>query len=143
MSSNRKLVATLACRNQGSRLYGKPVQNLDIVSGTRIIDNIIRCLQSIEIIDEVVLAISLGTENEIFKHASFLSINAFYFNRNYCIFKNATSFSVKWRYIPLGRSLFVNPANVTLSNLVTVYPKDSNDLLTILFLPDLFLFPDK
>jgi spore coat polysaccharide biosynthesis protein SpsF len=67
MSSNRKLVATLACRNQGSRLYGKPVQNLDIASGTRIIDNIIRCLQSIEIIDEVVLAISLGTENEIFK----------------------------------------------------------------------------
>jgi spore coat polysaccharide biosynthesis protein SpsF len=67
MSSNRKLVATLACRNQGSRLYGKPAQNLDVASRTRIIDNIIRCLQSIEIIDEIVLAISFGSENEIFK----------------------------------------------------------------------------
>ena len=67
MTLNRRLVAALACRNQGSRLYGKPVQNLDIASGTRIIDNIIRCLQNIEIIDEVVLAISFGTENEIFK----------------------------------------------------------------------------
>ena len=26
----RKLVAALACRNKGSRLYGKPLQNLDI-----------------------------------------------------------------------------------------------------------------
>lgn len=67
MSYNRKLVAALACRNQGSRLYGKPVQNLDVNSEVRIIDNIIRCLQSIEIIDEVVLAISLGSENEVFK----------------------------------------------------------------------------
>ena len=67
MSSNQKLVATLACRNQGSRLYGKPVQNLDIATGTRIIDNIIRCLKSIKIVDEIVLAISIGTENEIFK----------------------------------------------------------------------------
>ena len=28
----KKLVAALACRNQGTRLYGKPVQNLDIES---------------------------------------------------------------------------------------------------------------
>ena len=26
----RKLVACLACRNEGTRLYGKPLQNLDI-----------------------------------------------------------------------------------------------------------------
>ena len=37
----RKLVAALACRNQGSRLYGKPLQNLDIEKGIRIIDNIV------------------------------------------------------------------------------------------------------
>ena len=61
-----KLVAALACRNQGTRLYGKPVQNLDIESGIRIIDNVISCLQSIQCIDEVVLGISEGIENEIF-----------------------------------------------------------------------------
>ncbi len=63
---NRRLVAALACRNQGSRLYGKPVQNLDVESGTRIIDNIIANLRATACIDEVVLGISEGVENEVF-----------------------------------------------------------------------------
>jgi spore coat polysaccharide biosynthesis protein SpsF len=63
----RRLVAAVACRNQGSRLYGKPVQNLDVTEGTRIIDNVIDCLGTIECIDEIILGISEGSENEIFK----------------------------------------------------------------------------
>ena len=63
----RRLVAAIACRNQGSRLYGKPLQNLDIDSGVRIIDNIISCLQNLELIDEIILGISEGEENEVFK----------------------------------------------------------------------------
>jgi spore coat polysaccharide biosynthesis protein SpsF len=62
----RRLVAALACRNQGSRLYGKPVQNLDIENGVKIIDHIIACLKSIQCIDEIILGISTGIENEIF-----------------------------------------------------------------------------
>jgi len=63
---NRRLVAAIACRNPGSRLYGKPVQNLDVESNIRIIDNIFSCLQSIKCIDEIVLGISQGVENEVF-----------------------------------------------------------------------------
>ena len=63
----RKLVAAIACRNQGARLYGKPVQNLDVEHGIRIIDNIIGCLETIDCIDEIVLGISEGVENEVFK----------------------------------------------------------------------------
>lgn len=62
----RKLVAALACRNQGSRLYGKPMQNLDVKKGIRIIDHIIDCLMSISCIDEVVLGISEGVSNNVF-----------------------------------------------------------------------------
>lgn len=62
----RRLVAAIACRNQGSRLYGKPVQNLDVESNIRIIDNIIACLQSIQCINEIVLGISEGIENQVF-----------------------------------------------------------------------------
>ena len=40
----RKLVAAIACRNKGTRLYGKPLQNLDEKKGIRIIDNIISCI---------------------------------------------------------------------------------------------------
>lgn len=63
----RRLVAAIACRNQGARLYGKPVQNLDVEHGIRIIDNIIGCLETIDCIDEIVLGISEGVDNEVFK----------------------------------------------------------------------------
>lgn len=63
----RRLVAAIACRNQGSRLYGKPLQNLDVMGSVRILDNIIDCLKSLMCIEEIVLAISEGLENEIFK----------------------------------------------------------------------------
>lgn len=62
----RKLVAAIACRNQGTRLHGKPIQNLDVEHGIRIIDNIIDCIKTIKCIDEVVLGISEGPENQIF-----------------------------------------------------------------------------
>ncbi|MEO8171644.1 MAG: hypothetical protein ABI581_01125 [Sediminibacterium sp.] len=67
MSIKRKLVAAIACRNQGSRLYGKPVQNLDVAGNVRILDNIIACLETLPCIDEIVLGISEGVENEVFK----------------------------------------------------------------------------
>lgn len=63
----RRLVAAIACRNQGARLYGKPLQNLDVEHGVRILDNIIDCLRTIGCIDEIVLGISEGVENEVFK----------------------------------------------------------------------------
>lgn len=62
----RKLIAALACRNNGSRLYGKPVQNLDVQSQYSVLDNIIQCLLSVSEIDSVVLGISKGLENTIF-----------------------------------------------------------------------------
>jgi spore coat polysaccharide biosynthesis protein SpsF len=68
MNIKRRLVAAIACRNQGSRLYGKPLQNLDIENGVRIIDNIIANLKSIDCINEIVLGISEGVENEAFIH---------------------------------------------------------------------------
>lgn len=63
----RRLVAAVACRMQGTRLYGKPIQNLDVESGIRIIDNIVDCLRTLTCIDEIVLGISEGIENEVFK----------------------------------------------------------------------------
>lgn len=62
----RKLIAAIACRSQGSRLYGKPLQNLDVNSGIRIIDNILDSLESVATIEEVVLGISEGVENSAY-----------------------------------------------------------------------------
>lgn len=64
---NRRLVAAIACRNQGSRLYGKPIQNLDVERGIRIIDNVVACLKTLDCIDEIVLGISEGSENDVFR----------------------------------------------------------------------------
>ena len=63
----RRLVAAIACRNQGSRLYGKPLQNLDVEKGVRILDNIVDCLHTIGCIDEIVFGISEGMENDVFR----------------------------------------------------------------------------
>ena len=63
----RRLVAALACRNQGSRLYAKPLQNLDVERGVRILDHIVACLRTLPCIDEIVLGISEGQENEVFR----------------------------------------------------------------------------
>jgi spore coat polysaccharide biosynthesis protein SpsF len=63
----RRLVAAIACRNQGARLYGKPIQNLDVERGVRILDNIVDCLRTLPCIEEIVLGISEGVENEVFR----------------------------------------------------------------------------
>ena len=60
-----KLVAALACRAGGSRLYGKPLQYLDIEKNLTVIEYMIRCLTGPPI-DEIVLGVSEGPENEPF-----------------------------------------------------------------------------
>ena len=54
----KKLVAILACRNNSSRLYAKPLQFLDIDKKFTVIDHIIKNLKKIKIINEIVLAIA-------------------------------------------------------------------------------------
>lgn len=63
----RRLVAALACRNRGARMYAKPLQNLDVERGVRVLDNIVGCLRTIDCIDEIVLGISEGVENETYR----------------------------------------------------------------------------
>ena len=60
----RRLVAALACRNNGSRLFGKPMQ---ILTGTTsVLDQIIAAIKTVGVIDEIVLGISEGSANGIF-----------------------------------------------------------------------------
>lgn len=63
----KKLVAILACRNSGQRLYAKPLQNLNTKKKVRIIDQIIFSLKKIKKIDEIILAISNEKDNAIYE----------------------------------------------------------------------------
>ena len=72
--SSRRLIAVLACRAEGSRLYGKPLQNLDPAKGVTILDQIISSVKRKTCISSIVLAVSEGLANEPFhgvahKHA--------------------------------------------------------------------------
>lgn len=60
---NRKLVACLACRNKGTRLYGKPLQNLDIEKRLTVLDYMITAIKGYREVDDIVLAISEGVDN--------------------------------------------------------------------------------
>jgi spore coat polysaccharide biosynthesis protein SpsF len=61
--SKRKLVACLACRNKGTRLYGKPLQNLDIENRLTVLDYMITAIKGYSEVHDIVLAISEGIEN--------------------------------------------------------------------------------
>ena len=63
----RKLVASLACRNQGTRLYGKPLQNLDIEKRVTVLEYMIASVRTYEAVSDIVLGISEGTDNLVFK----------------------------------------------------------------------------
>jgi len=62
----RRLSAALACRMQGSRLYGKPLQNLDTEKGVTILEHMVSLIQTIPSIHSSVLGISEGTANLVF-----------------------------------------------------------------------------
>jgi len=59
---NKNVDAILACRVQGSRLYGKPLQSL-IPDGITVIESLIGYLQAIRSLRKIILAISEGKEN--------------------------------------------------------------------------------
>ena len=68
MKKNKhKLVAVLACRNQSDRLYGKPLQFLDVRKKIRVIDQIILALKKINVFDNIILAIAKKKENLIYE----------------------------------------------------------------------------
>ena len=60
-------MAVLVCRNNGTRLYAKPLQLIDVQNRVRIIDLIIQNLKKLSIIEEIVLGVAEGVENLIYK----------------------------------------------------------------------------
>lgn len=61
-----RLAAILACRNQSSRLYAKPLQNLDVKNGVSILSYMIAQLKKHSEINDIVLTISENEENLIY-----------------------------------------------------------------------------
>jgi spore coat polysaccharide biosynthesis protein SpsF len=62
----RRLVAALACRIKGSRLYGKPLQLLDVERGISVLEHMIALARTEVAIAEVVLGVAEGAGNDAF-----------------------------------------------------------------------------
>jgi spore coat polysaccharide biosynthesis protein SpsF len=62
----RRLVGAFACRIAGSRLYGKPLQLLDIERGVSVLDHMIALAKTEPSIAEVVLGIAESVGNDSF-----------------------------------------------------------------------------
>lgn len=62
----RRLVAALACRVNGSRLYGKPLQLLDVAAGVSVLDHMVSLFRTESSIAEIVLGVAEGPANEPF-----------------------------------------------------------------------------
>ena len=63
-TGKRRLVAALACRVQGKRLYGKPLQNL--APDRTILNQILDTMERLPAIETSVLGIAVGVENQPF-----------------------------------------------------------------------------
>lgn len=63
----RKLVACLACRNPGTRLYGKPLQNLNIEKQLTVLEYMIQSIRTYKAVTGIVIGISEGSDNTAFK----------------------------------------------------------------------------
>ena len=61
----KKIDAILACRVQGSRLYGKPLQNLS-TDGPTVLESLLEYINAIESVNSTILAISDENENDAF-----------------------------------------------------------------------------
>lgn len=66
----RRLVAALACRVQGARLYGKPLQNLDVEANVTILDHMIALIRTVPAVHGVVLGVAEGDANTPFVRAA-------------------------------------------------------------------------
>lgn len=62
-----KLAAVIACRNQSKRLYAKPLQRL---GNQTILEHLVEAVRCISAVEEIVLAISEGTENAIYEEVA-------------------------------------------------------------------------
>jgi spore coat polysaccharide biosynthesis protein SpsF len=62
----RRLVAALACRAGGSRLYGKPLQLLDIEGRLTVLEYMIDWIRTEPVVEGIVLGVAEGPENEPF-----------------------------------------------------------------------------
>lgn len=62
----RRLAAALACRVNGTRLYGKPLQLLDLARGVSVLDHMIALYRTEPAIAEIVLGVADGAANEPF-----------------------------------------------------------------------------
>lgn len=66
MVEGRSLVAAIAVRNASSRLYAKPLQNIDIDARLTIVEALIDCMASTGCVDQTYLAIADAPGSEAF-----------------------------------------------------------------------------
>lgn len=79
MIRSRKLTAALVVRLSSTRLFGKPLQNLDVQTQRSILQHLVECVRSTGCVDEIVLGIAEGSGNEIYEGvAKALDIKAVY-----------------------------------------------------------------
>lgn len=63
---DHKLDAILACRVEGTRLYGKPLQYIDIERRVTVLEHLVRYIRTLESVSDVCLAIAEGKPNVAF-----------------------------------------------------------------------------
>ncbi len=134
----RKLVACLACRNEGSRLYGKPLQNLDIKKKISILQYIIDCLKKTREINSIILAISNNIQNKIYEEIAKKNNINFIYGHEINVLSRLVKSCEKEKGTDLFRITTESPFFLfeKIPQLWKVHIKNNYDLTTIDDVPD-------
>ena len=134
----RKLVACLACRNEGSRLYGKPLQNLDIKKKISILQYIIDCLKKTREINSIILAISNNIQNKIYEEIAKKNNINFIYGHEINVLSRLVKSCEKEKGTDLFRITTESPFFLfeKIPQLWNVHIKNNYDLTTIDDVPD-------
>jgi sialic acid synthase SpsE/spore coat polysaccharide biosynthesis protein SpsF (cytidylyltransferase family) len=115
-----KVVATLACRSESTRLYGKPLQ---LVGEKPILEHQIDRLRRVESIDEIVLAISDSPSKKAFVD----------FAENQCLsYVTGSEEDVLYRLISAGRMANADIVVRSMTENPFIYWQQIDDLITTL-----------
>lgn len=124
----RKLIAALACRNTGTRLYGKPMQIIG--DNKSILYELVSSLKKYKVVKKICLGISSGSANSSFKEFAIKNNLEFIFGDEFDVLGRLIKCGNKSRATDILRITTENPF-VYLNNinqLWKIHKKNNNDV---------------
>ena len=132
----KKLIAIIACRNNSSRLYAKPLQLLKIKKRKTVLEYIIQTLKKKKIIENIILAVSINDRSSGYEEISKKNNVKIYFGDEQNVLKRTIQASLKTNATDIIRITSESPFPY-LDNLKYIWKKHASKNYDATFLDNI------